>query len=78
MNGIRKRLTFSASTAHPNTPSTDTMPEVLHRVWCSNMDGTGECEVLLMAADPLEALEKVSTMDADEFRRLERTPETAA
>ena len=75
---MRMRLTYSACVAQSNTAETDALPEVLHKVWCANADGSGECEVLVMAADPMAALEKVVRMSEMEFAGLERATEQAA
>ena len=68
------RRVWSSWVAKPNTPESDLMPEVMHKVTCDSVTGAKET-VLVMAAEPGHALDKVASMPPDEYARLQRTEE---
>jgi hypothetical protein len=60
----------SAYVAQPNTKETDLMSEVLHKV---NVDIDGnQITVVLLAQDPMDAIERVNKMSWSEIDRLPR------
>lgn len=54
----------SAKTTYPNTPESDRMPQVMHTVTMS--DGRA---VNVMAADPIDAINKANSTKAVASRR---------
>lgn len=67
------RKVFSARTAHPNTPETDKQAEVLHIVTGLN-DDDSEWSKLVMASDPMTAIDLLSTMPVQQFDLLDDAP----
>lgn len=70
------RKATSSRVAQPNTPESDLEPEVMHIVRGKEPDGT-DWEVLLMASDPMTALDSVATMPEGAFKALLRTAASA-
>ena len=68
----RLRTATSGGVAQPNTPETDLLESVQHVVSGTGLDGHGSWTVLVYAAAPDDAMEKVSTMSELEFAGLER------
>lgn len=66
------RTATSGGVANPNTPESDLLDSVEHIVSGSGLDGHGSWTVLVYAAAPDEAMEKVATMSELEFAGLER------
>ncbi len=66
----------SARTVYSNTPETDLLPTVLHRV-CVLVDGQ-DVEVVLQATDPINALDLVNAMSPEQILALPRMKEEAA
>ena len=62
----------SAHTTNPNTPESDKLPRVMHTV-SIRFDGETEMkEVQLMAADPLDAMDRVRLMDQEHLLKIAR------
>lgn len=67
----RQHHAWGGGVAQPNTPETDAMPEVMHRVWVRFDDPTyGEKELRFMAADPCDAINRVNRMTTNEAKAL--------
>lgn len=62
---------ISAHTSYPNTPESDQLPEVLHDVCVEVQGGTHEI-VRLMAVCPMDAIERVREMSAEDYAQLQR------
>jgi hypothetical protein len=65
------RTSLRAKCSSSNSPETDRMSEVLHDVSVRNEEGIFET-VRLMAADPLDAMDRVRIMDTSLYNSLPR------
>ena len=63
----------SSGTVFSNTPETDLLPTVLHRV-CVEIDAR-PLEVTLLAADPLDAMDRIHAMSVEDVLALPRMKE---
>lgn len=61
-----------AGTAAPNTPETDRMPVIKHRVHGTFIDTGEEWGVLIMTKEPGDAIDKVKAMTDEQFAELEK------
>lgn len=71
----RLRIVNTAGTLHPNTPESDLLPTVLHRVSGSDLDRQAAFHVVVDATEPGDAIDKVATMPEEEFAKLQRISE---